>query len=89
MQFFKIFNYLDETKRYAGITLVEMIVVGSIVFIAFIMQRMAVGLFVSLIAFRIVRAISRSSRVSYYKRALSFHMQELKAGPNKNRRFFY
>lgn len=89
MQFFTIFNYLDETKRYAGITLLEMTVVGSIVFIAFIFQRMAIGLFISLIAFRIVRAISRSSKVSYYKRALYFHMQDMKSGPKRSRRFFY
>jgi hypothetical protein len=89
MQFYTVFHNLDETKRYAGITLLEMTVVGSIVFTAFILQYLAAGLFISLIAFRVIRAISRSSKISYYKRALSFHYQELKAGPNKSRRFFF
>lgn len=89
MQFFTIFHLLDETKRYSGVTLLEMSVVGSIVFTAFIFQYLAAGLFISLISFRLVRAISRSSKVSYYKRALSFHYQELKAGPKKSRRFFF
>ena len=89
MQFFTIFHLLDETKRYSGVTLLEMSVVGSIVFTAFIFQYLAAGLFISLISFRLVRAISRSSKVSYYKRALSFHYQELKAGPKKSRRCFF
>jgi len=89
MQFFTVFHNLDETKRYAGVTLLEMSVVGSIVFTAFIFQYLAAGLFISLIAFRVVRAISRSSKIKYYKRALSFHYQELKTGPNKSRRFFF
>ena len=89
MQFFTIFHLLDETKRYSGVTLLEMSVVGSIVFTAFIFQYLAAGLFISLISFRLVRAISRSSKVNYYKRALSFHYQELKAGPKKTRRFFF
>ena len=89
MQLYTIFHYLDETKRYAGITLLEMSVVGSIVFTAFIFQYLAAGLFVSLISFRLVRAISRSSKVSYYKRALSFHYQDLKAGPKQSKRFFF
>jgi hypothetical protein len=89
MQFFTVFHNLDETKRYAGVTLLEMAVVGSIVFTAFIFQYLAAGLFVSLIAFRVIRAISRSSKISYYKRALSFHYQDLKTGPNKSRRFFF
>lgn len=89
MQFFTIFHQLDETKRYAGITLLEMSVVGFIVFIAFIFQYLAAGLFISLISFRVVRAISRSSRVNYYKRALSFHYHDLKSGPKQSKRFFF
>jgi hypothetical protein len=89
MQFHTIFHQLDETKRYAGVTLLEMSVVGLIVLIAFIFQYLAAGLFISLIAFKVIRAISRSSKVSYYKRALNFHYQELKSGSNKSRRFFF
>ena len=89
MQFFTVFHSLDETKRYAGITLLEMVVVGSIVFTAFILQYLAAGLFISLLVFRIVRAVSRSNKVKYYKRALSFHYQDLKAGPYRSRRFFF
>ena len=89
MQFFTIFHQLDNPKRYAGVTLLEMSVVGSIIFTAFILQHLAVGLFISLLSFRLVRAISRSSKVSYYKRVLSFHYQELKAGPKQSKRFFF
>lgn len=89
MRYFTIFHHLDEPKRYAGVTILEMMVVGTIVLLSFILQRMAVGLFVSLIVFRLIRAISRSSKVDHYKRWLWFHCQDLKAGPNKNRRFFF
>ena len=89
MQNFTIFHYLNETKRYAGITLLELMVVGGIALTAFILQYLTVGLFISLIAFRLVRAISRSSKIGYYKRVLSFHYQDMKAGPNKSRRFFF
>lgn len=89
MQFFTIFHQLDNPKRYAGVTLFEMSVVGSIILTAFILQYLAAGLFISLISFRLIRAISRSSKVSYYKRVLSFHYQELKAGPKQSKRFFF
>ena len=89
MQFFTVFHQLDESKRYAGVTLLEITIVGAIVFTSFVFQYLAAGLFISLIAFRVVRAISRSSKISYYKRALSFHYQDLKSGPNKSRRFFF
>lgn len=89
MQFFTVFQHLDEPKRYSGATLFEIIVVGTIVSVAFILQYLAVGLFIGLIAFRVIRAISRSSKVSYYKRWVWFHYQDLKAGPNKSRRFFF
>ena len=84
MQYFTIFHHLDETKRYAGVTLLEIMVVG-----AFVFQYLAAGLFVSLIVFRVIRAISRSSKISYYKRWLCFHYQDLKAGPNRSRRYFF
>ncbi len=89
MQYFTIFHHLDETKRYAGVTLLEIMVVGAIVFTAFVFQYLAAGLFVSLIVFRVIRAISRSSKISYYKRWLCFHYQDLKAGPNRSRRYFF
>jgi type IV conjugative transfer system protein TraL len=89
MQYFTVFHHLDEPKRYAGATLLEIVVVGTIVFAAFILQRMAIGLFISLVVFRLVRAISRSSKVDGYKRWLCFHYQDLKAGPNRSRRFFF
>ncbi len=89
MQFFTVFSHLDEVKRYAGATLFEIVVVGSIVLVAFVLQYLAVGLFTGLIAFRVIRAISRSSKVSYYKRWIWFHYQDLKSGPNKSRRFFF
>lgn len=89
MQFFTVFYQLDESKRYAGVTLLEITIVGAIVFTSFVFQYLAAGLFISLIAFRVVRAISRSSKISYYKRVLSFHYQDLKSGSNKSRRFFF
>lgn len=89
MQFFTVFHHLDEPKRYSGATLFEIAVVGLIVVVAFVLQYLAAGLFIGLIAFRVIRAISRSSKVSYYKRWIWFHYQDLKAGPNKSRRFFF
>ncbi len=89
MQYFSIFQHLDEPKRYAGATLLEIAVVGVIGLTAFVLQRLAVGIFICLIVFRIIRAISRSSKLGYYQRALSFHYQDLKSGPNKSRRFFF
>lgn len=89
MQFFTIFQHLDEPKRYSGATLFEITVVGVIVMFAFILQYLAAGLFIGLIAFRVIRAISRSSKVGYYRRWIWFHSQDLKAGPNKSRRYFY
>lgn len=89
MQLFTAFKHLDEPKRYSGVTLIEIIVVGTIVLFAFILQYLAAGLFLSLIVFRIIRVISRSNKVNYYKRWVWFHYQDLKAGPNKSRRFFF
>ena len=70
-------------------TLIEIAAVGSIGLTAFVFQHLAAGLFISLIVFRIIRAISRSSKLGYYQRALSFHYQDLKAGPHRSRRFFF
>jgi hypothetical protein len=89
MQFFTIFQHLDEPKRYSGATLFEIAVVGIIVSVAFALQYLAAGLFIGLIAFRVIRAISRSSKVSYYKRWIWLHSQDLKAGPNKSKRYFF
>ncbi len=89
MQYFTVFHHLDEPKRYAGATLIEIAVVGTIGLTSFVFQHLAAGLFISLIVFRIIRAISRSSKVSYYKRWLWFHYQDLKAGPNRSRRYFF
>jgi hypothetical protein len=87
MKYFPVFNYLDEPKKYSGVTLLEMIVVGLIVFIAFILQYLAAGLLLGLMAFRVVRTVSRSPKVNYYKRALYFHYQDLKSG-SKGSRFY-
>lgn len=89
MQLFTIFQHLDEPKRYSGVTLFEIAVVGVIVLVAFILQYLAAGLFISLIAFRVIRAISRSSKVSYYKRWIWLYLQDLKSGPSKSRRYFF
>lgn len=89
MQLFTIFHYLDEPKRYSGATLLEISVIGAIVLIAFILQHLAIGLFTGLIVFRIIRAVSRSNKIIYYKRWIWFNSQELKIGPIKNRRFFF
>lgn len=89
MQYFTIFRHLDEPKKYAGATLFEITVVGAIGLASFVFQHLAAGLFISLIVFRVIRAISRSNKVGYYKRALYFHYQDVKAGPNKSRRFFF
>ena len=89
MQYFTIFHHLDEQKRYAGATLLEILAVGAISFTSFAFQRLAAGLFISLIVFRVIRAISRSSQLKYYKRWLCFHYQDLRTGPNKSRRFFF
>ena len=89
MQYFTIFNHLDEPKRYAGATLLEIAVVGAIGLTSFVLQHLAAGLFISLIVFRVIRAIGRSSKLKVYQRALIFHYQDLKAGPNKSRRFFF
>lgn len=89
MQYFTIFHHLDEAKRYAGVTLLEIAAVGVIGLTSFMLQHLAVGLLISLVVFRVIRAISRSSKLRIYQRALSFHYQDLKAGPNKSRRFFF
>ena len=89
MQYSTIFQHLDEQKRYAGVTLPEIIVVGAISFTAFVFQYLIAGLFVSLVIFRVMKVVGRSSKFNYYRRALSFHYQDLKTGPNKSRRFFF
>ena len=89
MQYFTVFHHLDEPKRYAGATLIEIAVVGAIGLTSFILQHLAAGLFISLIVFRIIRAISRSSKLGVYQRSLSFYYQDLKAGPYRSRRFFF
>ncbi len=89
MQYFTLFHHLDEPKRYAGATLIEIAAVAAIGLTAFILQHLPAGLFICLIVFRVIRAISRSSKLGYYQRWMCFHYQDLKAGPNKSRRFFF
>lgn len=89
MQLFTIFHHLDEPKRYMGFTLLEIITVASIVIISFVLEKLAIGLVVSLVVFRLIRAITRSSKVNYYKRMINSHYQDLKVGPNRSRRFFF
>lgn len=89
MQHFTIFQHLDEPKRYMGFTLIEIIAVVSIVIISFILQKLAIGLVVSLITFRIIRAVTRLNKINYYKRWMNAHYQDLKSGPNRSRRFFF
>lgn len=89
MQLYTIFHHLDEPKRYMGFTLIEILVVALIVIFSFLLQKLAVGLVISLIAFRIIRAITRSSKINYYKRLFNSHYQEFKVGPNKSRRYFF
>ncbi len=88
MQLFTIFHHLDEPKRYMGFTLIEIIAVVSIVIVSFALQKLAIGLVVSVVVFRLIRAITRSSQINHYKRLVNFHYQDLQAGPNKSRRFF-
>ena len=82
---FSVFNYLDQPNKFSGVTLLEIMVVGLIVITAFILEYLAPGLFIAVLAFRIVRTVSRSSKVNYYKRALYFHYQDLKG---RGSRFF-
>lgn len=89
MQLYTIFHHLDEPKRYMGFTLIEIVAVTSIVIVSFILQKLAIGLVISLVVFRIIRAITRSTKINYYKRLINSHYQDFKAGPNKNRRFFF
>jgi hypothetical protein len=87
MKYFPVFNYLDEPKKYSGVTLLEIIVVGLIVFSSFILGYLAPGLFLGLLAFRVVRTLSRSPKVNYYKRAFYFHFQDLKSS-SRGARFY-
>lgn len=89
MQHFTIFHYLDQPKRYAGATFIEIAIVGTIGLTAFVLEYLAVGLIISLVVFRLVRAISRSSKIAYIKRWVNFHLEDMKAGPKNSRRFFF
>lgn len=72
-----------------GFTLIEIMAVVSIAIISFVLQKLAIGLVISLVVFRLIRAITRSSKINYYKRWINSHYQDLKAGPNRSRRFFF
>jgi hypothetical protein len=88
MQYFTVFNHLDEPKKYAGVTLIELIVVGGIGLTSFLTQYLALGLIISVLSFRVVRAVSRSPKLNWYKRYLYFHYQDLIASKERSTRFF-
>jgi hypothetical protein len=86
--YFSIFNHLDAPRKYYGATLLEMASVSSLVLSGFIMDKIAISLGLAVLSFKLVRVVSNSPKLSYYKKYFFFHSQDLKSGPKKLGRFF-
>lgn len=75
--FTPIFNYIDEPRKFAGLTLVEIISVGIVAFIGFALDKVVVGLIGCFFTLYVTRYIEDLTRTYLMHRFLFFHLSDL------------
>ena len=85
--YFRIFHHLDAPRKYYGATLIEIITVSGSAMTGFVTDKVAIGLVIGALGFKLVRVVSNSAKLIYYQKWAFFHYQDLKLGKSKFSKF--
>jgi hypothetical protein len=83
-----IFRFLDEPKKYSGLTLAEISTVGGIFFIGAASDHMVIGLIACTVGLKLMRSILRSAYLIHWKRWCRFQLEELQLMQSGRGRFY-